>query len=87
MYFFRRSWGRGSTKHPVPSLPLLHLHGDVGEVVLPAAVDHKLGQHLTQQQQLVKEEVGIYRKHKLRHSTILSVRQGVSTLEMTLECS
>ena len=51
MYFLRRSWGRGSTKHLVPSLQLLHLHGDIGGVVLPVVVDHKLGQHLILQLQ------------------------------------
>ena len=51
MYFLRRSWGRGSTKHLVPSLQLLHLHGDIRGVVLPVVVDHKLGQHLILQLQ------------------------------------
>ena len=51
MYFLRRSWGRGSTNNLVPSLPLFHLHGDMGGVVLPVAVDHKLGQHLILQLQ------------------------------------
>ena len=54
MYFLRRSWERGSTKHPVPSLPLFDLHGDMGGVVLPVAVDHILGQHLILQKQLVR---------------------------------
>ena len=45
MYFLRRSRGGA----PLSTWSLLHLHGDMGGVVLPVAVDHKLGQHLQQQ--------------------------------------